>query len=552
MKVFIHGFWGGFVEKTDANHCGFFLDLFKQLFQENIEISTEINECDILLESIFSRDTFLLVKKWKYSFFFYGESKIRAITAYGEERMKLSSQYSCVLCGERNHGNTVNLPLFAYYIYGNNMLDKLENPKNTTNTNNPKNLKKSICAVISNAGGSARNKFIQKLEAVVPIDYAGEYKNNVPRIGGLYNSAEMFDFVSQYKFIVSMENSRDDTYITEKIINGFISGVVPIYWGSTRINDYFNPKRFLCLENDDDASMDNLISKIDHLLKNDDEYNAMLNEPIFNPEYSSCKRNMDNIVNDIRQVLFPKEWPLLNQTYVISSPEFEPDRHEKIRGIFEKTLKLSPNEITYICPTYKHMITPEIMQQYMKEDWNEILGWPNRKTTKSEMSLFINFITILENIEKNYSAGMFLVLENDVSPLENIGDFNEFLHIIDSKRRQDNNLHAWDMISIGNLKNEMLYSGWWWDSLTNQFDKYRLVQKRFTRCFDSIIWSYSGVIKFLEIVRKENNYGLAFDHYVDHVCLENNHIHFCWSSVNFFIQGSFGLGEKSNVQNDDS
>ena len=206
MKVFIHGFWGGFVEKTDANHCGFFLDLFKQLFQENIEISTEINECDILLESIFSRDTFLLVKKWKYSFFFYGESKIRAITAYGEERMKLSSQYSCVLCGERNHGNTVNLPLFAYYIYGNNMLDKLENPKNTTNTNNPKNLKKSICAVISNAGGSARNKFIQKLEAVVPIDYAGEYKNNVPRIGGLYNSAEMFDFVSQYKFIVSMES----------------------------------------------------------------------------------------------------------------------------------------------------------------------------------------------------------------------------------------------------------------------------------------------------------------------------------------------------------
>ena len=77
------------------------------------------------------------------------------------------------------------------------------------------------------------------------VTYAGRYKNN---IGGLliwdYNKPEFHNYVSQFKFIISMENTRYETGITEKITHGMLAQTIPIYWGSPRVNDYFNKDRF--------------------------------------------------------------------------------------------------------------------------------------------------------------------------------------------------------------------------------------------------------------------------------------------------------------------
>jgi hypothetical protein len=74
-----------------------------------------------------------------------------------------------------------------------------------------------------------------------------------------------------------MENEQQDYYITEKIINGFRAGIIPIYWGSPNISNYFNPSRFLCVENEE--SIDLIIDRI--LNMTDDEYLKIVNEPIF-------------------------------------------------------------------------------------------------------------------------------------------------------------------------------------------------------------------------------------------------------------------------------
>ena len=55
-----------------------------------------------------------------------------------------------------------------------------------------------------------------------------------------------------------MENSREDTYITEKLINGLLSNIIPVYWGCENVHHYINKDRFLNLNN---------ISNTDELIK---------------------------------------------------------------------------------------------------------------------------------------------------------------------------------------------------------------------------------------------------------------------------------------------
>ena len=161
---------------------------------------------------------------------------------------------------------------------------------------------KMCCAIISNGGGKVRNLFLDALEKVVDIHYAGMYRNNVPRIKGNYFSKETCDFISQYKFIVSMENSREDTYITEKIINGFVAGIIPIYWGSSKVFDYFNKDRFICLEQDDEASIQRVIDEVITLSRDPVAYLAKINQPVFLPHHD--KHTIVYMVKDVASVIF--------------------------------------------------------------------------------------------------------------------------------------------------------------------------------------------------------------------------------------------------------
>jgi hypothetical protein len=45
-----------------------------------------------------------------------------------------------------------------------------------------------------------------------------------------------------YGFSVTIENSRLDNYFTEKIIDCFLTGTIPIYWGCPSIGEFFDAK----------------------------------------------------------------------------------------------------------------------------------------------------------------------------------------------------------------------------------------------------------------------------------------------------------------------
>ena len=100
-----------------------------------------------------------------------------------------------------------------------------------------------------------------------------------------------------------MENTKQETYITEKIVNGFLANVIPIYWGSDNIYDYFNENSFINIQDDSDSSIKNAANHIIALMNDNEKYLKMINSAIFkNNCLNRTIRNTflrDNIFLDI-------------------------------------------------------------------------------------------------------------------------------------------------------------------------------------------------------------------------------------------------------------
>ena len=541
MKLFAYGFWSGFFEKINPTDVTFFIDLFKKVFNTNIELGN-FEESDILLETIFENNTYLYKKKWAYSFLFSGESRLN----------RIHKDYTCVLYGEKNHDNIINVPLFIPMLYCANNIDKINQPKIVTNIPS-----KNICAIISNSAGRERNFFLEKLEKKISVDYAGSYKNNVPIIKAPFNTQEFVDFVSQYKFIISMENSRGETYITEKILHGFNSGTIPVYWGSLNVGDYFNEERFLNIRNINDTDI--FIDKIVEIINDVNKYIEFVNKPIYNN--NKLDRTIDSIVNDIQNLIFVKPFNLIKKTFFISSQEFEPQRFERLNYSFG-TLGFKKYNMEFICPTYKNTITNEIMNKYLK--YNIVKKIRSVGMKKSEISLFLNYKTVLEHIYKNYSDGIFLIFESDVLIINgSINNFEEFINVVYGKR------DSWDLIHIGrDGENSGYFDKPYCDcplpyrekvyglpencieDITTAKDKFRLVRKFHTRCCDSFLWNYKGIVKFLNYMNNNIYYDAPFDYYMTNFFENVRDFKHYWSLDTFFIQGSNHKLEPSTIQND--
>ena len=97
------------------------------------------------------------------------------------------------------------------------------------------NKKKFCAAVISNYFFTDyfRLDFIKKLNLYKKVDMGGKFHNNV---GG--PTKNKIKFLSEYKFSIAMENTNGDGYISEKIIESFYSGSIPIYYGNYMLDEF--------------------------------------------------------------------------------------------------------------------------------------------------------------------------------------------------------------------------------------------------------------------------------------------------------------------------
>ena len=79
-----------------------------------------------------------------------------------------------------------------------------------------------------------------------------------------------------YRFVLAMENKSSPGYITEKILNAFLGGAIPIYYGTEEVFDVFNRDAFVYYNVSDPEPA---LAQIRFLEENATAYDEMLSRP---------------------------------------------------------------------------------------------------------------------------------------------------------------------------------------------------------------------------------------------------------------------------------
>jgi len=197
----------------------------------------------------------------------------------------------------------------------------------------------------NNAADPIRTFFYQELSKYKKIDSLGKYLNNM---GGKL-CEDKLKTQSQYKFTIAFENSAHPGYTTEKLIDAFAAGTVPIYWGDPEVTKVFNPKAFINISGYQDIP--EAIEKIKFLDSNDIAYNNMLQEPaLLSEEY-----NLSNMYERLEAFLFnifdqDKESAYRHNR--VFWGKYYLDKQEAKQNVYDKYLKLI-NIKAKICPWKK-------------------------------------------------------------------------------------------------------------------------------------------------------------------------------------------------------
>lgn len=158
-------------------------------------------------------------------------------------------------------------------------------------------MRRGFCSrVVSNGKSETRETFFERLNRVKSVASGGREKNN---LSNRIPVANKDDFLQQYKFNLAFENSCYDGYITEKIIEAWAAGTIPIYWGSKDIGEEFNPKAFI--NYNDYASEQELINYILSIENDEEVLEKYLKSPIYIKQQQGTEELEDflnRIVND--------------------------------------------------------------------------------------------------------------------------------------------------------------------------------------------------------------------------------------------------------------
>jgi len=108
-----------------------------------------------------------------------------------------------------------------------------------------------------------------------------KYNDKMDVYGRGYSTIDRkIEGLKDYRFSIVIENCKRDYWFTEKLIDCFTTGTIPIYWGCPSIGDFFNTKGMICFDK---------IEEIEDILTscNKDLYEKML--PFVNENYEKSK-----------------------------------------------------------------------------------------------------------------------------------------------------------------------------------------------------------------------------------------------------------------------
>ncbi|HUX38448.1 MAG TPA: glycosyltransferase family 10, partial [Rectinemataceae bacterium] len=106
-------------------------------------------------------------------------------------------------------------------------------------------------------------------------------------------------FLKGYRFSIAFENTRWPGYTTEKLLESYAAGTVPIYWGDPVLRDWFDRGAFLTLGGK--ADIERLSRELLRIGDDFDVYRSMYERPLFRdnvePEPLRAERIVDFLEN---------------------------------------------------------------------------------------------------------------------------------------------------------------------------------------------------------------------------------------------------------------
>lgn len=268
LKICLCDFW------PEINYENIFIPILQKYFDVEITI---INP-DVVIHSIYGG--FKETPKYKCKkILFLGENY---------RPSQFSSDYS--ISFDTRTDTNYYLPLWQFYlILQPELKDKLFNRINYDSFDR-------FCSfTVSNGNNFFRNGFFDQLSGYKKVYSYGRYRTNDFALQTLSKDKywriaknEFFNSI-KHKFCISFENNSYPGYTTEKIMDAFLGGSLPIYWGNPRISQDWNNKAFInamkygAIDLVKKADTDNVLFK------------EMYSEPVFTEEQK--KRHLENIEN---------------------------------------------------------------------------------------------------------------------------------------------------------------------------------------------------------------------------------------------------------------
>lgn len=133
-----------------------------------------------------------------------------------------------------------------------------------------------FCNFVYSNGKNAmafRENIFQELSKYKKVDSGGRLHNN---IGGPV--ADKADFMPNYKFTIAVENTSAPGYTTEKLLDAWAYGTVPIYYGNPDIGKEFNEEAFINCHKYN--SIEEIVAQVKELDEDDEKFMAMMKASI--------------------------------------------------------------------------------------------------------------------------------------------------------------------------------------------------------------------------------------------------------------------------------
>lgn len=122
-------------------------------------------------------------------------------------------------------------------------------------------LKKSKMVSIVASNKTMTLNQIRRVETAKRLQRSGVADTFGAFSGGHYFE-HIADALTDYRFQVVVENETEAYTFTEKIFNCFATMTVPLYYGATRISEYFNPDGIIILTENDLEHIEDIVGKL--------------------------------------------------------------------------------------------------------------------------------------------------------------------------------------------------------------------------------------------------------------------------------------------------